>query len=498
MAQTGPDLDALRTAVGSPAAVCVPGEVGYDEAVGIWNAAIARRPSIVVRCIGDGDVAAALRFAQDAGLEVSVRGGGHNYAGFALTDGGLMIDLTPMKAVSVDAGARRVRCGGGTTWGELDAATQAHGLAVPGGFISRTGVAGLTLGGGIGWLVRTAGLSCDNLVGARVVTADGRVLDATDSDNPDLFWAIRGGGGNFGVVTEFHFALHQVGPMVHLGLFLFRPDQGGELFRFARDYVRNLPEDCGVFLAGLSAPPAPFVPPDLHFTPAFALLVVGLGDEARHAELIAPITQSLEPLVQMVTPIPYAGLQQMFDESAPWGMHSYEKAVYLDDLTDGAIEVILQHQAKKISPLSFVPIFVMGGAYQKADPAASAFGGGRGIGYVLNISGSTPSPDDFAAERDWVRSYWSALVEHAAGVGSYVNFMSEYDRDRVRNAYGEKYPRLQQIKAAYDPNNLFHLNANIEPEMPRSSRTGDPLGSFSEKVRARASKSTEVLPGVQG
>ena len=464
MAETGQGLETLREALSDTAAACLPGEVGYDEAVRIWNAAITRRPSVVVRCTSDKDVSASLAFAQREALEVSVRGGGHNYAGFALTDGGMMIDLTPMKAVTVDPAARRVTCGGGATWGDLDAATQAHGLAVTGGFISRTGVAGLTLGGGIGWLVRRAGLSCDNLVGARVVLADGRALNASENENPDLFWAIRGGGGNFGVVTGFEFALHPIGPMVHLGMFLFHPDQGGDLFRFARDYVRDLPEDCGVFLAGLSAPPAPFVPEELHFSPAFGLLVVGLGDESSHAQLIAPIKQALEPMVEMVTPIPYAGLQQMFDESAPWGMYSYEKAVYLDELTDGAIDVILEHQAKKVSPLSFVPIFVMGGKYKTADADATAFGGGRGIGYVVNISATTQSPDDLPAEREWVRNYWSALVEHAVGVGGYVNFMTEHEADRVRNAYGEKYARLQQIKATYDPDNVFHLNANIEPD----------------------------------
>jgi FAD/FMN-containing dehydrogenase len=463
MTDTDQSLDVLRARLSASAAACGPGTAGYDQAVNIWNAAITRRPSLVVRCAQDSDVVAALAFARGNALEVSVRGGGHNYAGTALTEGGLMIDLTPMKVVTVDPETRRASCGGGTTWGELDTATQAHGLAVTGGFISRTGVAGLTLGGGIGWLVRPAGLSCDNLVGARVITADGQVRYASDSEHPDLFWAIRGGGGNFGVVTEFEFALHPVGPLVQLGLFLFHPDQGRELFRFARDYVRSLPDDCGVFLAGLSAPPAPFVPPELHFTPAFGLLVVGLGDEAGHAQLIAPIRQTLTPMVELVTPIPYVGLQQMFDESAPWGMYSYEKAVYLDDLSDGAIEVILEHQARKMSPLSFVPIFVMGGAYRAVDPDANAFGGSRNIGYVVNISATTPSPDELPAERDWVRDYWSALVEHAVGVGSYVNFMAEYEAERVRSAYGDKYARLQQIKASYDPSNVFHLNVNIEP-----------------------------------
>jgi FAD/FMN-containing dehydrogenase len=309
----------------------------------------------IIRCAADSDVAAALAFAQGRGLEVSVRGGGRNYAGSSLTDGGVMIDLSSMKVVTVDASTKRATCGGGgTTWGELDSATQEHGLAVTGGFVSKTGVAGLTLGGGIGWLVRKAGLSCDNLVGAQVVTADGQTRHAIATENADLFWAIRGGGGNFGVVTEFEFTLHEVGPLVHLGLFLFSPDHGGDLFRFAREYVRTVPEDYGVFMAGLSAPQAPFVPPELHHTPAFGLLGVGVGDEARHAEVIAPIPQALDPVVSMVTPIAYAAPQQMFDESAPC-------------------------------------------------------------------------------------------------TGSYVNFMTDHDAERVRNAYRDKYRRLQQIKATYDP-----------------------------------------------
>ncbi len=453
----------LQAAIGGR--VSQPGEPGYDEAVNIWNAAAAatRRPALVASCTSSADVVASLALAQRGGLEVSVRGGGHNYAGFALCDDGLMIDLTPMKQVTVDPEARRARCGGGTTWGELDGTTQGHGLAVPGGFISHTGVAGLTLGGGIGWLSRFAGLSCDNLVGAEVVTADGRVLHASASDNPDLWWALRGGGGNFGVVTEFEFVLHPVGPIVHLGLFLFSPDDGGEMFRFAREFVKDLPDDCGVFLAGLNAPPAPFVPAELHFAPAFALIVVGLGSAEAHAELIAPVRAALSPIVDMVTPIPYVALQQMFDEAAPWGIHAYEKAVYLRELTDGAIEVMLDHQLMKASPLSIVPIFVLGGAYARADHADTSFGGGRDIAYVVNIEGATPTPEGYEAERAWVRDYWSDLVEHAGTAGSYVNFMTEYEDDRVRAAYGDKYERLQQIKAAYDADNVFHLNANIPP-----------------------------------
>jgi FAD/FMN-containing dehydrogenase len=449
--------------VSDASVVCQPGDEGYAAAVNIWNAAIQRRPSVVVRCGAAEDVAAALAHARSAGLEVSVRGGGHNYSGSALTDGGLMIDLTPMKAIRVDAAARRATCGGGTTWGEFDAATQEHGLAVTGGFIANTGVAGLTLGGGIGWLTKIAGLTCDNLVGAQVVTADGRVLHASADDNPDLFWAIRGGGGNFGVVTEFEFALHQVGPIVHLALYLFQPEDGRDMFRFARDYAATLPPTCAAFLAGLNAPPAPFVPPELHFTPVFGLLVGGFGDADEHAQAIAPITEALSPVVQMVTPIPYVALQSMFNDSAPWGMHNYEKAVYLDEMSDAAIDVIVEHHARKMCPLSFVPIFILGGAYASADPDATAFGGRRSIRYVVNISATSPTSEGFDAERDWSRNFWADLVPHAEGVGGYVNFIAEPDEARVRNAYGGKFARLQQLKSKYDPDNVFHCNVNIPP-----------------------------------
>jgi FAD/FMN-containing dehydrogenase len=451
----------LQNSIGGE--VSLPGSPSYDEAVRIWNGAVTRRPAVVASCATAEDVVAALAVARREGLEVSVRGGGHNYAGNALCDGGLMIDLTPMKTVTVDADDQRAACGGGTTWGELDAATQAHGLAVPGGFISHTGVAGLTLGGGIGWLSRLAGLSSDNLVGATVVTADGRVLRASSDENPDLFWAIRGGGGNFGVVTEFEFGLHQVGPLVNLGLFLFSPEHGRDLFRFAREFVRDLPDDSQMFLAGLNAPPEPFVPEELQLSPVFGLVVVGLGDAETHQRLIAPIKESLSPVVELVTPLPYVDLQQMFDASAPWGLHSYEKSIYVDDLTDGVIDVIVEHQAKKISPLSFVPIFNFGGAFRRLNEEATAFGGSRDTGYAINISATTPSPDEFDAERSWVRAYWSALLPHATGSGGYVNFMTEYDEDRVRNSYGPKYQKLQEIKAAFDPENVFHLNPNIKP-----------------------------------
>ncbi|MGH9094879.1 MAG: FAD-binding oxidoreductase [Acidimicrobiales bacterium] len=463
MTQLGADrLDVLRAEVDG--AVCVPGDAGFAEACNIWNGAITRRPSVVVRCLGPGDVAAALRHARGEGLEVSVRGGGHGFSGAALCEGGLTIDLSLMRSVEIDPEGKRATCGGGVTWAELDGAAQQHGLAVPGGFISHTGIAGLTLGGGMGWLTRHAGLSCENLVGAEVVVPDGRILRASESEHPDLFWAIRGGGGNFGVVTSFEFRLTAVGPFVQLGLFFFPPDQGKEMFRFARDYVETLPSDCGTFIGALNAPPEPFVPEEYQLQPGYALVVVGFGDEAGHAQMIAPIRASLSPAFELVTPMPYVALQQMFDPSAPWGILGYEKAVYLDDMTDGAIDVLTTHFPKKASPLSFVPIFSLGGAYRSAAPDAVAFGGSRATRWVVNLAAVAPTAELLEADTAWVRAFWSDLVRHASGVGSYVNFMSEYDEDRVRASYGaERYARLAAIKALYDPDNVLHLNANIKP-----------------------------------
>jgi FAD/FMN-containing dehydrogenase len=463
MTQLGADrLDVLRAEVDG--SVCLPGDEGFAEACNIWNGAISRRPSVVVRCLGPADVRAALRHARGEGLEISVRGGGHGFSGAALCDGGLTIDLSLMRSVEIDPEGKRATCGGGVTWAELDGAAQQHGLAVPGGFISHTGIAGLTLGGGMGWLTRQAGLSCENLVGAEVVVPDGRVLRASESEHPDLFWALRGGGGNFGVVTSFEFRLTAVGPFVQLGLFFFAPHQGKEMFRFARDYVETLPSDCGIFIGALNAPPEPFVPDEYQLQPGYALVVVGFGDEAAHAQMIAPIRASLSPAFELVTPMPYVALQQMFDPSAPWGILGYEKAVYLDDMSDGAIDVLTTHFPKKASPLSFVPIFSLGGAYRSASPDAVAFGGSRATRWVVNLAAVAPTAELLEADTAWVRAFWADLVRHASGVGSYVNFMSEYDEDRVRASYGaERYARLAAIKALYDPDNVLHLNANIKP-----------------------------------
>ena len=278
-----------------------------------------------------------------------MRGGGHNFAGFGVCEGGLMIDLSGMRQVTIDPATRRAVCGGGATWADLDAASQAHGLAVTGGFISHTGIGGLTLGGGIGWLTRKMGLSCDNLLAAEVVTADSRIVRASADQNADLFWALQGGGGNFGVVTSFEYQLHQVGPLVHLGLFFWGVDQGAEALRFSRDFVATLPEAMGALIAGLSAPPAPFVPEQYRLAPGYALLVVGFGSAEEHARVVQPIRATLPPLFELVTPIPYAQLQQMFDEGNPWGILGYEKALSLDELSDEAIAVVTAHLPRKSS-----------------------------------------------------------------------------------------------------------------------------------------------------
>lgn len=443
----------------------LPADAAYDEARALWNGDIDRRPAAIAQCTQSADVAASIRFAREEGLEIAVRGGGHSFAGHGVVEGGVMIDLSPMRDVTVDPGARRVRCGGGTTWADLDAATQEHALAVPGGVISHTGVAGLSLGGGIGWLSRKHGLSCDNLVSAQVVTAGGEVVNASAGENADLHWALRGGGGNFGVVTEFEFAVHPVGPLVNLGLFFWSLDLGADALHHIGERVAALPAAAGAQVIGLNAPPAPFVPEQFHFAPGYVLAVVGWDSPEEHAAMVEPIRNGLTPLFELVAPIPYTFLQQMIDDSAPWGILGYEKACYLDELTDDAIAVIADQLPRKASPMSIMPVFPMGGAYHEVADEATAFGGSRASKWLVNIAAIAPEPDLLATDRAWVRSFWEALQPYASGSGGYVNFMADTgDEERVRASYGAaKYDRLARIKAQYDPDNIFHKNANIKP-----------------------------------
>lgn len=448
--------------------VLLPADGGYDEARSLWNGDIDRRPAVIARCTTAGQVAEAVALARNTGMDLAVRGGGHNYAGHGCCDDGVMIDLSRMNSVEVDASARRARCGGGATWADLDAATQEFGLATIGGVISHTGVGGLTLGGGIGWLSRELGLACDNLVGATLVTADGATVHASAQENADLFWALRGGGGNFGVVCEFEFQLHDVGPLVNLGLFFWSLDRTVEALRFMRGLVETLPDGTGAQIVGLNAPPAPFVPEQYHFAPGWVLAVIGFGSSDEHAAVIEPVQRAATPpTFEFVTPIPYTELQKMLDESAPWGILGYEKALYLDELSDAAIDVIAAQMPKKASPMTIVPVFPLGGAYAERADEDTAFGGRRSAKFVFNISAVAPDPALLEADRTWVRTFYDALLPHSSGNATYVNFLAEPDDDRVRASYGpDKYERLAEIKAKYDPDNLFHLNANIRPAAP--------------------------------
>jgi FAD/FMN-containing dehydrogenase len=458
----GAAVEALRSAV--QGTVITPEDAGYDEARMLWNAAFDRRPALIARCISAMDVAAALGFAREHGLEVAVRGGAHSYPGHSGCDDGVVIDLSRLDGVSVDPRARRARVQGGALLRAVDAATQAHGLAVPSGVVSHTGVAGLTLGGGLGWLTRKAGLSIDSLVSAAVVLADGRILRAAEDENADLFWAIRGGGGNFGVVTEFEFRLHQVDPTVQFGLFFWPQEQGGEALRLIRDMMATLPRSLNGFPAtAFHAPPAPFVPAKHHHKLGHALLLAGFGDPAEHQHAVDRIRTALPPLFDHVTPMPYVELQQLLDEAAGWGFYVYNKAAYVEDITDELIEVLAEHAPRKHSPLSFVIFYRLDQAYCEVDEDATAFAGGRSPRYAVFIEGFCPTAGLLTAERKWVRSLWDALRPHMIDAGAYINALYEQDDQRIRASYGPKYDRLAAIKGKYDPGNVFHLNANIKP-----------------------------------
>ncbi|MBF6170616.1 FAD-binding oxidoreductase [Nocardia blacklockiae] len=444
--------------------VLVPGDPGFDEARRVWNGDIHRMPSMVVRPTSARDVATCVRRLTDAGADFTVRGGGHNYAGHAVADGAVMIDLSMLNSVVVDPDSRRARCGGGATWAQLDAATQVHGLAVTGGFISDTGVGGLTLGGGLGWLTRRAGLTCDNLVSAQVVTAAGEIVTASEEENPDLHWALRGGGGNFGIVTEFGFRLHQVPPMVQLTLLFWTPEDAAAGLAAARDALPDLPPSYGVAMFGLSAPPEPFVPEHFQGRPGCAVGVVGWADPARLAAATAPLrARAPKPAWELVTPIPYLALQQMFDAAAPWGLRSYEKSLYVEELSEAVLEAIVAAVPRKNSPLTLVPLFPLDSAYCETADEDTAFSGPRSPGWAINISAACPDPAVFDAERAWVRALWDTLRVYARDDAGYVNFLVENDPERIRHSYGAKYERLAAVKAVWDPRNVFRHNANIPP-----------------------------------
>ena len=429
----------------------------------MWNGAIDRRPRLIARCIGTADVVAAVRFARDHDLEIAIRGGGHNVAGTAVCDDGIVIDLSAMRGVRVDPAGRRAWVQGGALWGDVDHETQAHGLATTGGIVSHTGVAGLTLGGGVGWLMRKHGLTVDNLLAVDVVTADGKLLRASEDEHPDLFWALRGGGGNFGVVTSFEFRLHSVGPTVLAGPILWDATDAGEVLRFYRDFVRDAPDELGTVVRFGTAPPLPVIPENLHWRPVVMVGTCYAGPIEDGEQVLRPLRASRTPLLDLVGPAPYVGFQSALDSTVPHGWNYYWKSTHLPELRDDLIDVLAEHAFSCSSPRSYVAMFHLKGAVSRVAEGGTAFGN-RQASHAITLDGVWRPGEDFG-DRDtaWAREFFAALGRFREGV--YVNFLGgDEDPDRVREAYGDSvYERLVKVKTTYDPDNVFHHNQNIRP-----------------------------------
>ncbi|MFP3944988.1 MAG: FAD-binding oxidoreductase [Alphaproteobacteria bacterium] len=455
-----PDIDGL--AASCRGAILRPEDDGYDDARAIWNGAIDRRPSVIVRCAGPDDVREAIRFARTHDLPVAVRAGGHGVAGTALCDDGLVIDLSAMKGMQVDAHAHTARAEPGLLWGEFDQETQACGLATPGGVITHTGISGLTLGGGIGWLMRKHGLTCDNLVSCDVVTADGDLVRASGEENAELFWGLKGGGGNFGVVTNFEYRLHPVGPQVLAGLVLHPAERAAEVLRFYRDYVAAAPDELTTIVYLRHAPPAPFLPQELHGRPVIMIGVCYAGDLEEGERVLAPFRAHGEPLIDLIEPRPYVDHQGTLDASVPHGLHYYWKADYLPPLSDAVIDTLVAHAWKAPSLASYTILFHLGGAIRDLDSGAAAFED-RNAEHALNINSVWTGSERPEEQIAWSRNFFEAVHPHSTG-GSYMNFLGEEGEDRIRAAYGAtKYERLRALKTEYDPENLFRFNQNIRP-----------------------------------
>jgi len=440
--------------------VITPDDPGYEEARRVYNAMIDRRPRVVVRCTGADDVVAAVNLAREAGLGVAVRGGSHSVPGFGTADDAVVVDLSGMQAVDVDPETRLARAGGGATWGVFNDATHVHGLATTGGIISTTGIGGLTLGGGIGYLSRAFGLSCDNLLSAEVVTADGEVLTASERANQDLFWALRGGGGNFGVVTSFEYRLNPVGE-IYGGPMLFELDDAADVLRFYRDFIRDAPEQLGGFPAWQIAPPLPFIPEDRHGEPFLIFVACWAGPIEEGEAALRPLREVAPVVAEHVGPMPYPALNSAFDALVPAGLQHYWKANFVKELTDEAIDAHLEHGPKLPAVNSTVHIYPINGACHRVAPDATAFAY-RDATFATVIAGMWPDPEQNEDNTAWVRGFYEATAPHSEE-GGYVNFMAGDDQDRIRANYRQNYDRLVEVKRKYDPDNLFHLNQNIRP-----------------------------------
>jgi FAD/FMN-containing dehydrogenase len=442
-----------------------PGDGAYDDVRKIWNGFIDRRPALIARCRGVADVMAAVRFAREHDLPASVRGGGHAVAGYAVCDDGLLIDLSAMTGSRVDPLARTIRVEGGCLNAHLDRESEVFGLATTGGIVSHTGIGGLTLGGGIGHLMRKLGLAIDNLRSCDVVTADGELTVASETENADLFWGLRGGGGNFGVVTNFEFQLHPVGPTVLAGMVMWPMDEAVEVLRLLREFAADAPDEVGILGNLRLAPPLPIVPEEFHGKPVVGLVLTYAGPVEEGERVLRPIREFRNPVVDAVTPKPYVAHQMMFDPALPHGRHYYWKSHKLATLDDDVIDIVVDRCSEITSPLSSVPIFTLGGAVARVPAEATAFPN-RDALHDINIVASWLPEHAGEADRHiaWVRDFFTALEPHSRGV--YVNFTNEDPSDRVRSAaYSpEQWRRLVALKAKYDPTNFFRFNANIPPD----------------------------------
>jgi FAD/FMN-containing dehydrogenase len=451
-------IDELRSRVRGE--VISPEDEGYEEARRVYNAMIDRRPAVVVRAVNAGDVIACVNAARESGVDLSIRGGGHSVPGFGTNDGGVVIDLSRMRGVRVDPAARTARAEGGATWGDFNAAANAFGLATTGGIISTTGVAGLTLGGGIGYLARGVGLSIDNLVSADMVLADGRFVNASERENEDLFWAIRGGGGNFGVLTSLEYRVHPIKD-IYGGPMFFELEEAGNVLRFYRDYIADAPEQMGLFPAFQIAPPLPFIPEDRHGDTFIALVACWAGPVEEGPKRFEPFHDLAPVVAEFVGPMPYPALNGAFDGLVPPGLQHYWKANFVTELTDEAIAAHEEFGPQVPAVNSTVHIYSINGAAGRVPTDATAFGH-RDATFATVIAGMWPDPGQNDANIAWVRSYYEATAP-LSQEGGYINFAAADDQDRAGANYGANYGRLVEVKRKYDPGNLFHLNQNIVP-----------------------------------
>lgn len=438
-----------------------PGDEGYEAGRQVFNAMIDRHPALILRCSRTGDVIKAVNFARDNHLEVAVRGGGHSVAGYGTCDGGMVIDLSGLKAISIDPDQRTARVEGGCTWGEVDRAAHPSGLATPGGLISTTGVGGLTLGGGFGHLSRKYGLTIDNLLEVELVLADGNLVRASSEENNDLFWAVRGGGGNFGIATAFLFRLHPVG-QVYGGPMLWPIEQAAEVMTFYRDFLAQAEEELSGFFAFLIVPPHPPFPQHLQLKNVCGVVWCYTGPANSAEEVFQSIREQLNPAVDFTGPLPYPELQSQLDQAAPPGLQQYWRADFINELSDEAIHLHAKYGAKVPSPFSTSHIYPLGGAVQRMPAESTAFSY-RDARWLEVIIGADPDPANNDEIIAWVKDYWQALHPYSAG-GAYVNFLMDEGHERVRATYRENYARLAAIKAKYDPDNFFHINQNIPPK----------------------------------